>query len=362
MVRRLNQRGFALPVAIFTITFVTVSLAAAYAMVSSERRVLDNTAAQLDAFNVAQAGLEKFMGDRNTLGFTANPPAAYESTTVSVLGGNATVVLRELRASVAGSKILYVIRSTGVVSGATLAGAPAARRIVAQYAQWQPGTMKVRGGWTSLTGLHKNGNAGVLSGVDRCGASANVAGVSVADPPGWSSNGGFNPTGSPGIERLGTPSQAVDSIDIDWEGIKNKTSFTPDIEIPSGTWPSFADPNYWPRIMVHGNFALPGSGRGILVATGNLTINGGTQWEGLILVGQKMTSNGNNQVYGATVSGLDVMLAGNPDVEASEIGVNAVGNGTKTYQYDSCTISRAMRAYGTLKAVQNAWLDNWASY
>jgi len=40
----------------------------------------------------------------------------------------------------------------------------------------------------------------------------------------------------------------------------------------------------------------------------------------------------------------------------------AIGNGTKTFQYNSCNILRALRPVGSLEAVSNAWTDNYPSY
>ena len=97
-------------------------------------------------------------------------------------------------------------------------------------------------------------------------------------------------------------------------------------------------------------------GRGILIATGDLTISGSELWQGVVLVGGKLTSNGNNTVSGATISGLNVKLG-------MSVPMSDVGNGTKTFQYNSCHIASAMQAFGgSLHILENTWLDNWAAY
>ena len=86
-----------------------------------------------------------------------------------------------------------------------------------------------------------------------------------------------------------------------------------------------------------------------------MTISGALQWDGIILVGGTLTSNGSNSVNGAVVAGLNVLIGENP-------GVSDVGNGTKTYRYDSCNVAEAGRRFAGLAPLQNTSADNWASY
>jgi hypothetical protein len=37
-------------------------------------------------------------------------------------------------------------------------------------------------------------------------------------------------------------------------------------------------------------------------------------------------------------------------------------NGTKSYQYDSCALARALGKIGSLQRVRNGWTDAWSSY
>jgi hypothetical protein len=161
--------------------------------------------------------------------------------------------------------------------------------------------------------------------------------------------------GNPPILTLGTTTQALAATHLDWNAIVNGNALTPDITIPPSGWPSFADPNYWPVIKVIGDFTLPGAGQGTLIVTGGLTVSGSNMWNGVVLVGGNLTSNGDNVVEGATVTGLNVQF-GAPLPTAS------VGNGTKTYQYNSCNIAKAMRKQAQLIGYPNAWVDNWPTY
>ena len=41
---------------------------------------------------------------------------------------------------------------------------------------------------------------------------------------------------------------------------------------------------------------------------------------------------------------------------------NAVANGTKTYQYDSCEVSKAAGGLASYSVFPNAWMDNFVTY
>src|SRR5690606_9601666 len=139
--------------------------------------------------------------------------------------------------------------------------------------------MDVHAGWTSLTGIHKNGNSGSLSGVDRCGENPNVAGVAVPISPGYSGHTG-PVSGSPPIKSLGaTPADAANAVQIDWAGIVAGTAVEPDYIIPGNSWPSsFTD---WPVIYIdnpRSTYSLPGTDQGTLIVRGNLTISCNRTW------------------------------------------------------------------------------------
>ena len=356
---RRAQRGMALPMAVLAVALLTSVIAGALIVLGSERRTIDTQDATVKAAALAQSALQWFMNERGTaFGFTTAPPAATESTRVTYTGlGYADVVLTRLRPEVSGAAAVYLVRSHGVLTGGAFSGLPAAERTVAQYAQFIRQGLKVQGGWTSLTGLTKNGGAGTLSGFDGCGDSAAVAGVAVPDNPGYDQNGGASvPTGNPPIKLMGTQAQANASMHLDWNAIVNQNAITPTVTIPPGSFPATFPAGYWPVIRINTSpYTLPTWGQGLIIATGNLVVSGSEMWNGVILVGGKLTANGNNTVQGAVMSGLNVLLG--QTVEESD-----VGNGTKTYEYNSCYVSSALAALSHLQPVNNAWADNWAGY
>jgi hypothetical protein len=350
-----------MPMTMLIIVVLSVLAAGAFTRVGSERRTIDNQESTLDAYAMARTGMDQFLSDPTNGPITFNPTTFVgpDSGTVSFTGGYARVTLQRLKPAV-GTTVpaLYVLTSRGVKTSSSVAGAPAAERTVAVYAQWQPGTMNVVSAWTSLTGLHKNGGSGTLSGDDNCGAMPDVAGVAVPTNPGYSQNGGSSvPAGSPPIFDLGTPAQAVETVGIDWQGIVEGTALTPDFTIPGNSWPSSSFATDWPVIYVNqaGNFSLPSDGRGTLIVRNNLTISGSARWEGIVLVGGTLTSNGNNRVLGAVVTGLNIALG-------ESVPVNDIGNGNKTYRYDSCNVAMAASRFGGLVPLRNTSVDNWAMY
>jgi hypothetical protein len=166
------------------------------------------------------------------------------------------------------------------------------------------------------------------------------------------------PAGNPPIRDLGPQPASNDSARIDWAGVLSGASLTPTLTVPPSTFPgpaAFADTSYWPIIKVTGDLALPNSGRGILIVSGNFAISGGTVWDGLLLVGGTLTSNGGNSINGATISGLNLQLG-------QVVPASAIANGEKYFRYNSCILARALRPFAGLVPLDNAWADNWASY
>lgn len=360
------RRGGALAMVILLITVMTIALAAAYTLNGTEIQSGDDYSEQVAALALAESGRNRFLVDRAGLGFATTPPGALEVDTIPYAGGQAIVTLTRIRQQVQQLPPLYLLTSRGMRTGATRGNIPPAERTVAQYLYWDAMPINLLAGWTSLSGLNKNGAAGTLTGVDAscgtlCGCPAPlnpVAGVAVPTVPGMTGQLAAA-VGSPPIKPLGDAAATRGAVDIDWAGIVNGTAdMTYTVIIPGGTWPTaaqFADPNFWPTIKVIGNHTLSTSGRGTLIVTGTLTQNNGSQWDGVVLVGQTLISNGATGVHGATITGLNVLLG-------QAVPIQDIGNGTKLYDIDSCKASRALNSQAKLRPLPNTWMDNWASY
>ncbi len=349
------ERGSALLLSILAIAALGAGLMGVLMLSGAERRAVLDQQASVDAFAVAEGGLQTFVANRAALGFTSSPAAAYESTRVSVPGGYADVVLQRLRPSVGGAPALYVIHAQGFAVQPQLSGTPIAGRRVAQLAVFGSGSMTPLAAFTSLSGIYKRNASGTLNGADACGTAASVAGVAVPTVPGYVQESGKSAAaGSPPILDLGLAGAAAATVGIDWAGILAGTAMTPDLVIPGAAWPSFPA-SYWPVILVNGDFTLPGNGQGTLIVTGSLTINKSRTWNGVIIVGDEITATSSFTVRGSAVSGLNVKLGQNPPR-------SDLGNGTRTFQYDSCNIASALGRFGGLQLLRNASSDGWSGY
>jgi Tfp pilus assembly protein PilX len=357
MSTRLNRRGATLPLALLVIGLLGVAVAITYARLSAERRITGDAKAEMDAFTVAQSGLARYFA--NLVNGTM-PPANQTVTYNDLPNGTAQIDLRRIRDTTATTPQLpavYAITSRGTNTAAKRYGAstPVAQRTVGTYAMWTPMPFDLNGAWTSLSGLDKNGNSGALDGNDHCAGSGVGAISGVAVPTGTFTGDPTPINGSPEDtpRNLGPSATAKDSVGIDWAGITAGTTLPPDYLLPA--WPTAAQMNNWPVTKAVGDLNLPSDGKGILIVTGNLTINGSQTWSGLILVGGIINSSGNNTVYGAVITGLNIKLG-------MVVPQQSIGNGNKTYQYDSCNLARALSHIGSLQRVRNGWVDTWPSY
>ena len=394
------RKGFALPMAILVLAFLTVTIAAAYAATSAERTTNEAQRTESKAYMIAQAGLENFMARRNETKPNgqkwcalcgAPPVTTYESTTVALTSGYAQVVARQIRAGDNTKPAIYLLRSRGVdtssfsiLGGLKTKTSQQAERTVAQLVYWNVNQVNVLSGWTATNGLDKNGSSGTISGFDNNSGldpscppkKPDVAGIAV--PTGdYSATGNFTPQGNPPVQMLGDQAQTNAAVKIDWSGIINGNRIQPDFNFPSGAaatagWPVsvFSNGGY-PVIRVNGDFTLPSSGgQGTLIVMGNLVISGNNMWRGIILVGGQMNSNGNGTMLGATMSGLNTMfspaqLDSAQKLTASTLTTsppNAIANGTKTYQYDSCQVSKAAGGLASYSVFPNAWMDNFVTW
>ena len=345
---------------------------------------------------VAQAGLEQFMARRQENGWCQScgepPLTTYESTTVEMPGGVAYVVAQRLRVGTDARPAVYLMRTRGIdtasraITGSSMSSR--GERTVAQLVYWNVNQVNVLSGWTSTSGLDKVGSSGTISGVDACGKKAAVAGIAVPNGD-YGVNGNFTPAGNPPVQYLGTQADANAKVKIDWEGVVIGNRIQADYTFASSAaatsaWGSidFGNPAFpkYPVIRVNDSFTIPSNGgKGTLIVMGNLTMSGSDLWRGILLVGGQMTSNGNGTVTGATMSGLNTLLTtpsstppGNTLALAqaqvaagttlTNSPANATANGTKTFQYDSCEVSRAAGGVATYSVFPNAWMDNFVTY
>jgi hypothetical protein len=351
-----NRDGFAIPMAVLVVAILSVSLAASFSLVISERRGVEDQKAQVSAFVLAEQGLQTFFIKRDSLGFRTIPPGAREGPIRLYLnGGYADIELDRIRPPTGSLSGLYVVRSRGTQTKGAVGGTPSGVRTVAQYALWEPANINVEAGWTAITGVQKNGASGSFLGKDACGDSAAVAGVAVPLVPGFN-----RPQAADSVEYLGqVVNDAARAVEVDWAGILGGGALSPTLVIPPDPVPVWSDTTYYPTIYMDQDVVSAQSlnnGRGLLIVRGNLDTGNGSNfnWKGIVLVGGDLTGNGNNYVQGAIISALNAKLGIN-------VPINTV-NGTKQYQYNSCEVAKSLMAIGALVPLNNTWVDNWVEY
>ena len=355
------RKGFAIPTAILIILVMTAALAAGFSLVSAENRSVSDQKAQVTAFELAEQGLETFIVKRDSLGATITPPGNNFSVRITLTGGYADVEMDRIRAPQGSLAGLYVIRSRGVLTAGAYAGTPQGVRTVAEYALWKPASMQVLAGWTAISGVDKNGNAGTLGGIDACGDSAAVAGVAVPQYPGF--NGKVQATGSPPVDSMATTQDSLAAmVHMDWANISAGTAVKVDYTIPPQSMPTFADTTKYPVVRVVGDLTssmlssvVSTGGRGLLIVTGGMVLSGSNfTWRGVVMVGNGITGNGNNDIQGAVITALNAKLG-------QTVPIDTI-NGTKSYQYNSCNVAKTMNNLGALVPLSNTWVDNWVEY
>lgn len=341
-----NEAGFALLTVLLVLIGVTAMASAGFILSDLDYRVSQNHRSSVHAFLAANAGLYEYMGDQKTPDTTL----AYAYST-----GDADVGPRQLL-DLGDGRILYRIASQATYDAPE--GGTATHSVSTTAIQAISG-FDVTAPIASLTTLHKNGGAGTIDGDDDAdagdceGAEApEVAGVTVPNGGYDQSGGAPVPEGSPDILEDDIPG-LIDLIGLDWQAILDGDLVRPDYTIPSDSWPSIGADD-WPVIHVTGDISLSpaNSGQGTLIVEGRLTMEGGFDWGGIILIGDNFISNGNNEIMGTIMAGLNVMLGGTPPE-------SDLGNGTKTFHYHSCNIKWAMEsAFGGLHEVPGTWTES----
>lgn len=353
-----KRKGFALPMAVLAMALVTAAVIAAYASTSAEVVANNAMRAQHRAQHNAEVGLQQFLLRRGEPGFCTNcvtEPAYADSewTRVPLPGGYADVTAMRVRPRIADLPSLFFVRSRGVDTTVRLSGAGGAvfaTRVVGQYASFGTAGVRALAAFTSFNGVTNTATRTPANGNDACGY---IDRQGMIIPQGSVYRGGGTRP-YPGVDSTQNVDSLKRRVGIDWEAIALHNALPADVIMPTGPWPSFADPNYWPVIRVTRNFTVPTSGRGLIIADSNLTLNV-DYWDGIILVGGRITLGGVGDVRGEVVTGLNRLLPGGMPSAATDSLRNS-----KQVQYDICRAFYASERLRVYFAMGNAWVDNIA--
>ncbi len=340
-----SERGFALPITIFLITILTVMLATALARAGSDHEVSDSGQSVVDALAIAESGLHTYMDS------VPSRPSDGDSLRFNITGGYADVVVLVLQNPPDQTENEYfVIRSTGYVINPNQGATPIAQRTVAQMALWQVGRINRIAAIVAANGITTSDEADiVVEGIDQCGVTA-VAGVRLAtqDAP----EGDYK--GSPPTWIGETADSVANETQINWQLISDGEFSYDYTDLSSMTDSS----SYY----IDGDLTLTTvEGKGLLIVTGDLTTGGLFQkWFGIVLVGGRIIFGVDDQEFrGIVVTGLNEQIAGMPPVLKNKM--NKKDRDYKFY-YASCNVEDALKALTGLIPINNAWIDNWATY
>ena len=365
-----HDRGFALPIVILATLVLTITVGAGLKLTATEHSAGSDHDAQLQAYTVAQTGLERYLTD-----VTALPTTFPDPRTITVPGGSAAVTLYRIRTATATDSAMYVVVSVGTATAKQLRRSsltPVAQRTVTQFATWLSGTMNAQAAYTSLAAVNiKNGASGSVNGFNDAscpgGAGQDVAGLALPNGTFSGKNNFISGTNGSTPLPIGTPGPtgtAKDSVDVDWAGILGG-SLAPDYGFTGGSnahktmFKNSLIYANWPVVKINGNldngWKTPNGGaQGVLIVTGDADLSN-ILWHGIVLVGGATTfAGGSVNVYGALISGLNVQLG--------QTVATSTMNGNLSVQYNTCDIAKALLKFGGWRRYTNSWGDNWPSY
>lgn len=328
-----RETGTALPYTLFALVLLSLAATGGFMLAWAELRSSQAFGAGVRAFYVSDGGLQQ------ALATGAGSPPTVQSFAIGT--GNARVTSTRLLALGYGES-LYRVTSTGVAVGPRASSFQRTVEVVA----WAGEPPLFPAAVTSSTGISAGATNGIISGVDPTSGCSGRYGGSIAAlaAPGsapLSVGPGLQLAGAPTVLRLGTGRSLRRATGLSWIDLIAPYGPARDASIPPDPWPPPppAGSSQWPVIELHASGVRLGagsSGRGTLIARGNLQLDGGFQWRGLILVGGALRLRGDVRVYGALVAGLDSAAVSSTAID--------LGSGPVDIRFDSCAAEAASRA------------------
>ena len=370
-----DERGIALAMAVFALVIIGVLVAGAFFSGRLEQRGGRNSVMAAEAFEAAEGGLAYTLNDgwvNSTFNALAVGSSSVRPPVPIGTAAQATPTVTKLNAAV------YLVQSEGqrLVGGNVMA-----RRLLGTLVRVVVPDIEIEGALTVYGSLTLGGSADI-DGEDHipggwggsCGGPGDpVAGVRINEDD--IHTNGVNCNGDPPACVSGDPAVDVDSAvtpstftefgDVTFDDLAaaanlvisgTVTSIAPDslsppLGSPVGTpgrcnranntnWgePGLAGVviippcyEYFPIIYAPGDVHVSGGrGQGILLVRGNLTLSGGVEFFGpVIVLGEVRSTGTGGHVYGG-------LMARNATLDPSVITGNSVVN------YSSCAVTRAL--------------------
>lgn len=321
-----DDRGFALLVALLALLALSILAAAGVFVARSEARISRSHRAAVEARELARTGLSEYLSAASPGGggTPSDRTFAYGRDTAHVTAARLLFV----SADSARSLLRLVSRGVRVRPGRSNTERTEAVVVLADEGRITP-----RGAVASGVPVRVGGAGVEVSGHDACSGSG-TAGAAV--PPGGLLGEVAAVRGDPPVDDAEPGRALLRGSGIDsaaWARVAG-TEGGPDAAVPPGPWP--ADFSRWPVVLLDSGTSVLGSaesGRGTIVAVGDLSLTEAFRWEGLILVGGSLTAAGSAAVDGAVAAGLDVHAGA--DGDTADLGETA------RVRYDSCAAAAA---------------------
>jgi Tfp pilus assembly protein PilV len=365
---RLRSRpGFALAIALAAIVIIGAIITGMFFASTQDYRISRNSAMQARALTAAEYGLNSVTtsGQWNPVWNTATNGLVATQSFLPGDGAFDTVRVTKLNSG------MFMLTSTGRVGPAS--GAQARHRVGALVTLLIPqinmlGALTTRGSAKIGGSSYLDGNDTTYAGWNCPPAGAGVAGLSMPDTTKITTAGcgGLScVAGSPKVSQdvaagkdstyfnFGPGLNWSDLVGMATKTVSSGATLTgigPTVSggnCDTGSATNWGDPlhtdpsvsscqSYFPIIYAQGNLHLSGGeGQGILLVEGDLTVTGGLEFYGPVIVKGSMSTTGTGGHFNGGV------MAANVDLEQSTLLGNAV------IHYSSCAINKALAGVAT---------------
>ncbi len=323
--------------AIMALTIIGVLSGAGFLVSWLELQATRSHTVGVRAYHAAEAGLA------TALSHAGRPPAR---RVVTLHEGSATVDSEPLLDLAAGGR-LYRVESRGSIVDRGKTVERAVSRVL-----WVGDAPKFDAALSidvaSSPGSVRVGTAaGYVTGHPQAACQApSGAGVVAAGPV---TTGAVALTGAPPLVVPSPLATATRRTGLRWSDFGSGAIPRPDATIPGDPWPAGTG---WPyvRLTAPGPLGPGHSGKGVIVADGNLDLASGFAWRGLVLVGGALRIFGDVDLWGAVFVGLDSTLSASVDL----------GNGRVAVEFDPCAADLAARRLAPYPAgVPGTWREAW---
>jgi len=331
-------------VVVFLLFAVAIAAAVGYQVVQLEGELATQHRDATTARTVAQAGLERYLGEQ--LGIPAD-------SVVYLVSGDSAVVTTRKVAEVDSVSDLYLIRSAGRVADVRWGGSPA-RRTVNQYALLHKDPIGIHAALLAAVNVVRVRNGAQVDGRDHanpgdCSVGGDHDQAGVMNLVAVNDNPGGQVWGSPDDVQLADFDAVLDSARVRWDVLQDP-SFPVEHDGSPPSWWSLPSDSF-PVVRASGN--LTGnfwwSGRGVLIVPGEFDVSWFFRWEGVVLAG---SLDGNLRTFFGG-SGIEGMLIGGLDGQQGNVQIRSFD-----IEYHSCNALAASAALAYFEPVDGAWWED----